>query len=83
MRSHFTDHTMTHSHKIPSCNLEIYSLHSQKQQLTPLYILISMSFGLSLYSWIDGLDDDILWSELVLLRVLEILDLKNLKCGSK
>ncbi len=43
--------------------------HSQKKQLTPLYIFISVSFELSLYIWIGGLDDDIQVSELFLLRV--------------
>ena len=43
--------------------------HSQKKQLTPLYIFISASFELSLYSWIDGLDDDIQWNGVFLLRV--------------
>ena len=34
-------------------------MHSQKKQLKPLYIFLSVSFELSLYSWIAGLDDDI------------------------
>ncbi len=37
--------------------------------LSPLYIFISVTVELSLYSWIAGLDDDIHWSELFLLRV--------------
>ncbi len=47
--------------------------HSQKKQLTPLYIFISVSFELSLCSWIAGLDDDTQGSELFLLRVLKVL----------
>ena len=43
--------------------------HSQKKQLIQLYIFISKSFELPLYSWIAGLHDDIQWSELFLLRV--------------
>ena len=43
--------------------------HSQKKQLTPLYIFISASLELSLYSWIACLDDDIQLNELFLLRV--------------
>ncbi len=35
------------------------TLHSRKKQLTPLYTVISMSFKLSLYSWINAWDDDI------------------------
>ena len=44
-------------------------MHPQKQQLTPLYTFISVTFELFLYSWIYGLDDDIQWSELGILRV--------------
>ncbi len=46
-----------------------WSTHSQKKQLTQLCIFISESVELSLYSWIVGLDVDIQWSELFLLRV--------------
>ena len=46
------------------------TVHSQKKQLTPLYIFISAILELSLYSWIACLDDDIQLSELFLLRVL-------------
>ncbi len=42
---------------------------SEKKQLTPLYIFNSVSFELSLHSWIAGLDDYIQWSGLFLLRV--------------
>ncbi len=44
-------------------------IHSQKKQLTQLYIFILASLELSLYSWIACLDDDIQLSELFLLRV--------------
>ena len=45
------------------------TLHSQKKQLNPLYIFISASIELSLYSWIACLGDDIQLIELFLLRV--------------
>ena len=51
------------------CLEGVWWIHSQKKQLTPLYIFSSVSFELSLYSWISGLDDDIKWSELFHLRV--------------
>ena len=44
-------------------------IHPQKTQLTPLYIFISVSCELYLYSWIVGLDDDIQCNELFLPRV--------------
>ena len=49
----------------------ITKMHFQKIHLIPLYIFISVSFELSsyMYSWIAGLDDDMHWSELSLLRV--------------
>ena len=37
---------------------------SQKKKLIPLCIFISVSFELSLYSWIAGLDDNILTVDL-------------------
>ncbi len=40
-------------------------LHSQKKYLTPLYIFISVSFEMSLYSWIADWDDDKQWSDLL------------------
>ena len=50
-------------------------------QLTPLYISISVSFELSLYSWFAGWDDDIKWNGPFLLRVqvvsLLLIKLKN------
>ena len=36
-----------------------------------MYIFISASFQLSLYSWIAGVDDDEQWSELFVLRVYD------------
>ena len=47
----------------------IQKIHPQKEQLIPVYIFISASFRLSLYSWIAGLDEDEQWSELFVLRV--------------
>ncbi len=44
-------------------------VRSQEKQLIPLYIFISVSFELSLYSLIAGLDDNIQWNELLLLGV--------------
>ena len=38
-----------------------------------MYIFISASFQLSLYSWIAGLDDDEQWSELFVMRVQALL----------
>ncbi len=55
------------------------SFHSQEKQLTPLYIFTSISFELYLYSWIDGLDDDIQLRELFLLRVFLIIMLTQLE----
>ncbi len=47
-------------------------IFSQKKQLTPLYIFILVSFGLSVYRLIAAWDDDIQWSELFLLRVYTV-----------
>ncbi len=52
------------------------SAHSQKKQFTPLYIFISASYELSLYSWMAGLNDNMQWSELFLLTV-------HCKCNTK
>ncbi len=41
-----------------------------------------MSFELSLYSWIDGLDDDIQWSELFLLRVQSVSAFMHERLGA-
>ncbi len=57
-------------------------VHSHKKQLTPLYIFISVSFelslysliaGLSLYSLIAGLDNDIQWIELSVIQISLLL----------
>ncbi len=58
-------------------------LPSQKKQLTPLYIFISESVELSLYSCIVGLDVEIQWSELFLLRVICTPQCDHIELSSK
>ena len=52
-----------------SYEIVVLSLHSEKKQITQLYIFISVCFELSVYSWNAGIDYGIQWSELFLLRV--------------
>ncbi len=52
----------------------IVVIHSQKKQLTQLYIFISACIELSLYSWIAALDDGLQLSKLFLLRVYQKKD---------
>ena len=50
-------------------NARGHTLSEETTHLTQLYIFISVSFELASYSWIAGLDYNIQWNELFLLRV--------------
>ncbi len=63
--------------------MRVEILHPQKQELTQLYIFISVSFEVSLYSWITAWDDDIQWGELFPSESVESDELFNLEFQSK